>query len=240
MLFSWLHAYALHLDEGRPDDFRHGAEPGRPGDRDLRRPLGHRRPPYRIQDHVQDDRGRRARRHPGDRRPVLQERERRFLHGDRHPASGVRLPLQDEDRPAPDGLRRSPHAADSLGVNIYKIRYGAVLTSGFLAGMGGFIFAASVGKSFEGTVSGFGFLAIAVLIFGNWRPFRVLFAAFFFGLMKTIAISYSAIPFLAALNINTNLYKMIPYVATLIVLVATSKSSHAPKAAGKIYDQGTR
>lgn len=134
----------------------------------------------------------------------------------------------------------NPHAADSLGVNIYRIRYGAVLTSGFLGGLGGFVFAVSMGKSFEGTVSGFGFLAIAVLIFGNWRPFRVLFAAFFFGLMKTVAISYSAIPFLSVLNINTNLYKMIPYVATLFVLIATSKSSHAPKAAGKIYDQGTR
>jgi len=106
--------------------------------------------------------------------------------------------------------------------------------------MGGFIFAASVGKSFEGTVSGFGFLAIAVLIFGNWRPFRVLFAAFFFGLMRTVAVSYSAIPFLSNLDISTHIYRMIPYVATLVVLIATSKSSHAPKAAGKIFDQGTR
>jgi general nucleoside transport system permease protein len=134
----------------------------------------------------------------------------------------------------------NPHAADSLGVNIYKVRYGAVLTSGFLGGMGGFIFAVSVGKEFEGTVSGYGFLAIAVLIFGNWRPFRILFAAFFFGLMKTIAVSYASIPFLRELEISTHIYKMVPYIATLVVLVATSKSSHAPKAAGKIYDQGTR
>ncbi len=134
----------------------------------------------------------------------------------------------------------NPHAADSLGVNIYKVRYAAVMTSGFLGGMGGFIFAVSVGKEFEGTVSGYGFLAIAVLIFGNWKPFRVLFAAFFFGLMKTIAISYTRIPFLADLNISTHIYKMIPYVATLIVLISSSKFSHAPKAAGRIYDQGSR
>ncbi len=134
----------------------------------------------------------------------------------------------------------NPHAADSLGVNIYRVRYGAVLTSGFLAGVGGFIFAVSVGKQFEGTVSGYGFLAIAVLIFGNWKPFRILFAAFFFGLMKTIAVSYASIPFLVELDISSQIYKMVPYIATLVVLIATSKTSHAPKAAGKIYDQGTR
>lgn len=134
----------------------------------------------------------------------------------------------------------NPHAADSVGINIYKIRYGAVLTSGFLGGLGGFIFAVSVGKEFEGTVSGYGFLAIAVLIFGNWRPFRVLFAAFFFGLMRTIAVSYTIIPFLNNLDISQHIYKMIPYIATLVVLIATSRSSHAPKAAGQIYDQGTR
>ncbi|HRY78657.1 MAG TPA: ABC transporter permease [Candidatus Izemoplasmatales bacterium] len=134
----------------------------------------------------------------------------------------------------------NPHAADSLGVNIFRVRYGAVLASGFLGGMGGFIFAVSAGKEFDGTVLGYGFLAIAVLIFGNWKPFRVLFAAFFFGLMKTISASYSAIPFLNDMEISPHLYKMIPYVATLIVLVASSKASHAPKAAGKIYDKGTR
>ncbi|MFH0993347.1 MAG: ABC transporter permease, partial [bacterium] len=62
----------------------------------------------------------------------------------------------------------------------------------------------------------------------------------FFGLMKTIAVSYASIPFLLELDISSQIYKMVPYVATLIVLIATSKTSHAPKAAGKIYDQGTR
>ncbi|MGI6392645.1 MAG: ABC transporter permease [Candidatus Izemoplasmatales bacterium] len=144
-----------------------------------------------------------------------------------------------------EGLRlrscgENPHAADSLGVNIYHIRYRAVLISGFLAGAGGFLFAISMAKSFEGTVSGYGFLAIAVLIFGNWKPFRVLFAAFFFGLMTTIGAAYSAIPFLQDLNLSNDFYSMVPYIATLIVLALSSKSSRAPKAVGQVYDQGTR
>lgn len=144
-----------------------------------------------------------------------------------------------------EGLRlrscgENPHAADSLGVNIYHVRYRAVLISGFLAGAGGFLFAISTAKSFEGTVSGYGFLAIAVLIFGNWKPFRVLFAAFFFGLMTTVGAAYSAIPFLSSLNLSSDFYSMIPYLATLIVLAVSSKSSRAPKAIGQVYDQGTR
>lgn len=144
-----------------------------------------------------------------------------------------------------EGLRlracgENPHAADSLGVNIYKVRYRAVLISGFLAGIGGVLFSVSTAKSFEGTVSGYGFLAIAVLIFGNWKPFRVLFAAFFFGLMMTIGAQHTSIPLIQDINLPDDFYTMIPYLATLIVLALSSRSSRAPKAAGQVYDQGTR
>jgi simple sugar transport system permease protein len=89
-------------------------------------------------------------------------------------------------------------------------------------------------------VAGYGFLALAVLIFGQWKPVRILFAAFFFGLMKTIAATYSGIPFLYNLGIPNTFFKMTPFIATLVVLAFTSKKSQAPKAAGVPYDKGSR
>lgn len=133
-----------------------------------------------------------------------------------------------------------PQAADSVGVNVYRIRYSGVMISGALAAMGGLIFVIPTSTNFNSTVSGYGFLALAVLIFGAWKPSRILFAAFFFGLMKTISSAYSGIPFLAAISIPNDFYKMVPYIMTLIVLALTSKSSAGPRAAGKPYDQGSR
>ncbi|MBE5961706.1 MAG: ABC transporter permease [Lachnospiraceae bacterium] len=133
-----------------------------------------------------------------------------------------------------------PQAADSVGVNVYKIRYAGVMISGCLGGIGGLVFVIPTSTNFNATVAGYGFLAIAVLIFGQWKPVRILFAALFFGLMKTIAASYSGIPFLVSLGISSNLYKMIPYIATLVVLAFTSKKSQAPRAAGVPYDKGAR
>lgn len=133
-----------------------------------------------------------------------------------------------------------PQAADSVGISVYKIRYAGVMISGLLAGIGGLVFVIPTSTNFSATVSGYGFLALAVLIFGQWKPKRVLFAAFFFGLMMTIAASYSGIPMLRALGIPNRLYKMIPYVATLLVLTFTSKKSQAPKALGEPYDKGAR
>ncbi len=133
-----------------------------------------------------------------------------------------------------------PQAADSVGINVYRMRYAGVLLSGALAGLGGLIFVVPTSTSFDATVSGYGFLALAVLIFGQWKPKRILFAAFFFGLMKTLAATYTSIPFLFNLGIPTNIYKMIPYIATLLVLALTSKKSQAPKASGIPYDKGER
>lgn len=133
-----------------------------------------------------------------------------------------------------------PHAADSVGINVYKMRYAGVLISGALAGLGGLVFVIPTSTNFNQTVSGYGFLALAVMIFGQWRPLRVLFAAFFFGLMKTIASTYSVIPFLATAGIPSDIYKMIPFIATLIVLAFSSKSSQAPRAVAVPYDKGSR
>lgn len=133
-----------------------------------------------------------------------------------------------------------PQAADSVGVNVYRIRYAGVMISGALAGLGGLIFVIPTSTNFNATVSGYGFLALAVLIFGQWKPLRILFAAFFFGLMKTIASAYSGIPVLAGLGIPSDIYKMVPFIATLVVLAFSSKNSQAPRASGVPYDKGGR
>lgn len=133
-----------------------------------------------------------------------------------------------------------PHAADSVGINVYKMRYAGVMISGGLAGLGGLVFIIPTSTNFNATVSGYGFLALAVMIFGQWRPMKILFAAFFFGLMKTIASAYSVIPILATAAIPGDVYKMVPFIATLIVLAFSSKSSRAPKAVAVPYDKGSR
>ena len=133
-----------------------------------------------------------------------------------------------------------PHATDSVGINVYRMRYAGVMISGGLAGLGGLIFVIPTSTNFNATVSGYGFLALAVMIFGQWRPLRILFAAFFFGLMKTIASAYSVIPILATASIPSDFYKMVPFIATLIVLAFSSKSSQAPRAIAVPYDKGSR
>lgn len=133
-----------------------------------------------------------------------------------------------------------PQAADSVGINVYRIRYAGVIISGILAGIGGLTFVVPTSTNFNATVAGYGFLALAVLIFGQWRTNKVFTAAFFFGIMKTFASAYSGIPFLKGLPISNEVYKMIPYIATLIVLTFSSKNSQAPRAEGIPYDKGSR
>lgn len=133
-----------------------------------------------------------------------------------------------------------PQAADSVGISVYKIRYAGVIISGVLAGMGGLIFVVPTSTNFNASVAGYGFLALAVLIFGQWRTNKILGAAFFFGIMKTLSSTYSGISFLKDLPIQNNVYKMIPYIATLVVLAFLSKNSQAPKAEGIPYDKSSR
>lgn len=133
-----------------------------------------------------------------------------------------------------------PGAADSVGVNVVKIRYAGVIISGVLGGIGGLVFVIPTSTNFNASVAGYGFLAIAVLIFGQWRSNKILMAAFFFGIMKTLASAYSAIPVLKSLPIPNEVYKMIPYIATLVVLAFLSGSSQAPRAEGIPYDKGSR
>lgn len=136
-----------------------------------------------------------------------------------------------------------PHAADSVGINVYHMRHAGVGLSGILGGIGGFFYSVGVmdGNINGHTgVAGFGFLALAVMIFGQWKPLKILLAALFFAFLRSVAYSISLIPFLDALSINQTFYKMLPYLATMVVLAFTSKKSRAPKAEGIPYDMGQR
>ena len=133
-----------------------------------------------------------------------------------------------------------PQAADSAGINVYRMQYAGVLISGALGGLGGLVFVVPTSTNFNADVAGYGFLALAVLIFGQWKPVNIMLCSLFFGLMKAVASSYSGIPFLGALGIPSYFYKMVPYIITLIVLVFTSRNSQAPKAEGIPYDKGQR
>ena len=134
----------------------------------------------------------------------------------------------------------NPQAVDSAGISVYKIRYAGVLISGLLGGIGGLIYIIPISTEYSSSVAGYGFLALAVLIFGQWRPLRILMAAFFFGFAKTIANAYSGVPFLLGLGIPKLVFQLLPYAATLVLLAFTSKNSAAPRASGEPYDKSKR
>ena len=135
-----------------------------------------------------------------------------------------------------------PQAADSVGINVYKMRYAGVLISGVLGGLGGIVYiTAGVSEwKFENGVAGFGFLALAVMIFGQWKPTRIALAALLFGLFRALSNVYTGVGVLAALPIPGTVYNMLPYIISLIVLAFTSQNSRAPKAEGIPYDKGQR
>ena len=135
-----------------------------------------------------------------------------------------------------------PQAADSVGINVYRMRWAGVLISGVLGGLGGicYILAGVSEWKFENGVAGFGFLALAVMIFGQWKPTRIALAALLFGMFRALSNVYTGFSFLTALNIPSTVYNMLPYIISLVVLAFTSKKSRAPKAEGIPYDKGSR
>lgn len=154
----------------------------------------------------------------------------------------------------------NPHAADAAGINVYKIRYLSVSISGLLAGMGGVILIVSTSTSFKASIYGYGFLALAVLISGQWKPTRVLVFSLLFGFMMNLSNGITLVqsafdnlrndaPMFKGLFDNLYLFfrylprdiiSMTPFIVTLILLALTSKNSQGPKAAGEPYDQGKR
>ena len=135
-----------------------------------------------------------------------------------------------------------PQAADSVGINVYKMRWAGVLISGALGGLGGicYILAGVSEWKFENGVAGFGFLALAVMIFGQWKPTLIALAALLFGLFRALSNVYTGFDFLVALNVPSTVYNMLPYIISLLILAFTSKKSRAPKAEGIPYDKGSR
>ena len=134
-----------------------------------------------------------------------------------------------------------PQAADSVGINVYRMRYAGVLISGFLGGVGGlaYVIPSVQTWNFEVGVAGAGFLALAVMIFGQWKPFHIFGAAMFFAVFKSLA-NIADSTFLAQLHWSSNIYNMMPFVASMVILAFTSKNSMAPKAEGIPYDKGSR
>lgn len=144
------------------------------------------------------------------------------------------------------GLRLSacgehPQAADSVGINVYKMRWCGVLISGVLGGIGGFAYIVPSVSSwnFEVGVAGMGFLALAVMIFGQWKPLQIAGAALFFAVFKALA-NIADSTFLATFHWSKEIYNMMPFIASMVILIFTSKKSRAPKAEGVPYDKGSR
>ena len=135
-----------------------------------------------------------------------------------------------------------PQAADSVGINVYKMRWAGVLLSGALGGLGGIVYiTAGVSQwMFENGVAGFGFLALAVMIFGQWKPKHIAWAALLFGFFRALGNVHSGFDFLKALDLPSGVYNMLPYAVSLIVLAFPAKRSRAPKAEGIPYDKGSR
>ena len=135
-----------------------------------------------------------------------------------------------------------PQAADSVGINVFKMRWAGVLISGLLGGLGGIVYI-TCGVSewkFEYGVAGFGFLSLAVMIFGQWKPTKIALAALLFGFFRALSNVYFGFDFLKNLNIPSGIYNMLPYIISLVVLAFTSKKSRAPKAEGIPYDKSLR
>ena len=134
-----------------------------------------------------------------------------------------------------------PQAADSVGINVYKMRWAGVLISGMLGGIGGFAYIVPSVSSwnFEVGVAGMGFLALAVMIFGQWKPLNIAGAALFFAVFKALA-NIADSSFLSFLHWPKEIYNMMPFIASMVILAFTSKKSRAPKAEGIPYDKGSR
>lgn len=135
-----------------------------------------------------------------------------------------------------------PQAADSVGINVYKMRWAGVLISGAYGGLGGicYILAGVSMWKFEYGVAGFGFLSLAVMIFGQWKPHRIALSALLFGFFRALGNTYTVFGFLVNLKLPSTVYNMMPYIISLIVLALTSSHSRAPKAEGIPYDKSQR
>ncbi len=130
-----------------------------------------------------------------------------------------------------------PAAVDTLGVSVYKSRYICVIISGILAGLGGGVVTLAIISQFTPTaISGQGFIALAAVIFGKWRPFGTYFACLLFGFSQALVIILGG----ENIQIPSTILAMIPYILTVIMLIVFVGRSSAPKASGVPYEKGAR
>lgn len=130
-----------------------------------------------------------------------------------------------------------PAAVDTLGVSVYKSRYICVLISGFLAGLGGGVVTLAIISQFTPTaISGQGFIALAAVIFGKWRPFGTYFACLLFGFSQALVIMLGG----GSVQVPSTILAMIPYILTIVMLIIFVGRSSAPKASGVPYQKGER
>jgi len=141
----------------------------------------------------------------------------------------------------PLGLRirsvgEHPKAADTVGISVFKVRYAAVILSGVLAGLGGAYLSFGTGNAFnENMTAGRGFIALAAVIFGNWRPFGAFGACLLFGFSSALALRLQGSSLLPSDLASANLLQTLPYVLTLVALVGVIGRSRGPAAAGRPY-----
>ena len=130
-------------------------------------------------------------------------------------------------------------AADTMGVNVTKMRYVAVILSGMLAGIGGAVYAQSISGEFShSTINGQGFMALAAMIFGKWHPLGALGAALFFGFAQSLSIIGGQIPYID--QVPSYYLHILPYVLTILAVAGFIGKAHAPKASGVPYIKGKR
>ena len=143
----------------------------------------------------------------------------------------------------PFGLRlravgENPEAADAAGVSVNRLRYAAVLLSGALAGIGGAYLSIGQSSLFTRNMSaGRGFIALAALIFGKWRPVQTMLACLLFGFTEAVAIQLQGVPLLGGEEIPNQFIQIIPYVLTIVVLAGFIGTSRAPRALGIPYQK---
>lgn len=133
----------------------------------------------------------------------------------------------------------NPHAVDAAGCDVGRIQIKAIMICGALCGLGGIFLAYSISANYSSNIyMGYGYLAIAGLIFGNWKILPTLAVCLFFGLAKSAG--YQLCLALGMSGAYTDLFLVLPYALTLLLLIFFSKHNHPPRALGEVFDSGKR
>lgn len=134
----------------------------------------------------------------------------------------------------------NPQASDSVGINVYKMRYMATIITGVMAGIGGFTYILTTSYCFMGEVYGYGYLALSIVSLGQWKPRGIVLGAALFAAIGVLSSAYSSLPLIKDIPIPSVVYRMLPYIITLIVVSVNPDKHNAPAICGEPYDKGKR